>query len=162
MICFYLSMISSYGWPLMDDVLVLSLVKCGKHQHIDVRDLKKKSKEIVSQLNTHNYVEYCYSSFLIITLLLRNFLTFILVNWLSGSSQSTFVAVANYTCSLIWPGFVICWINQGWDTIFGGLLVGGLGMSNFIIYSFKSVMASFEVFNLLHLIIPLLSSIHNC
>lgn len=123
---------------------------------------KKKSKEIVSQLYTHNYVEYCYSSFLIITLLLRNFLTFILVNWLSGSSQSTFVAVANYTCSLIWPGFVICWINQGWDTIFGGLLVGGLGMSNFIIYSFKSVMASFEVFNLLHLIIPLLSSIHNC
>lgn len=162
MICFYLSMISSCGWPLMDDVLVLSLVKCGKHQHIDVRDFLKKSKEIVSQLNTHNYVEYCYSSFLIITLLLRNFLTFILVNWLSGSSQSTFVAVANYTCSLIWPGFVICWINQGWDTIFGGLLVGGLGMSNFIIYSFKSVMASFEVFNLLHLIIPLLSSIHNC
>lgn len=35
-------------------------------------------------------------------------------------------------------------------------------MSNFIIYSFKSVMASVEVFNLLHLIIPLLSSIHNC
>lgn len=162
MICFYLSMISSCGWPLMDDVLVWSLVKCGKHQHIDVRDWKKKSKEIVSHLNTHNCVEYCYSSFLIITLLLRNFLTFILVNWLSGSSQSTFVAVANYTCSLIWPGFVICWINQGWDTIFGGLLVGGLGMSNFIIYSFKSVMASFEVFNLLHLIIPLLSSIHNC
>lgn len=44
MICFYLSMISSCGWPLMDDVLVLSLVKCGKQQHIDVRDLKKKVK----------------------------------------------------------------------------------------------------------------------
>lgn len=73
MICFYLSMISSCGWPLMDDVLVLSLVKCGKHQHIDVRDWKKKSKEIVSHLNTHNYVEYCYSSFLIINPSIRKF-----------------------------------------------------------------------------------------